>query len=63
MKLSLGEEIFSDPYHIAVIRNTLTKNIAARFPDMRDEIVQSFHDVLDLEENGMTSSLPNAYSR
>jgi hypothetical protein len=52
MKLSLGEETFGDPYHIQVIRTVLTKNIAAKFPDMRDEIVQSFRDILAIDDGG-----------
>lgn len=52
MKSTLGHEIFSDPYHIPVIRSALTKNLASRFPDIHDEIVQSFHDALNLEGDG-----------
>jgi hypothetical protein len=52
MKLSLGEETFGDPYHIPVIRTALTKNIPAKFPEMRDEIVQSFRDTLAVDDSG-----------
>ena len=62
MKLSLGEETFADPYHIPVIRTALTKNIAAKFPDMRDEIVESFQDVLALDDNGASIFLPFPYA-
>jgi len=53
----MGEEIFADPYHISVIRSTLTKSIPARFPDMRDEIVQAFDDCVALENGGILSAL------
>ena len=55
MRLTMGEEIFADPYHISVIRSTLTKSIPARFPDMRDEIVRAFDDCIVLEDGGIPS--------
>lgn len=40
----MGPEVFLDPYHIEVIRTDLTKNIAAAFPELHDEVVTAFND-------------------
>jgi len=56
MEYTFGEEVVADPYHILMIRTPLNKNLGVCFPDVRDEIVQSFDDVLALEGNG-TSQL------
>ena len=41
-----------NPYHVPVIRHALTRNTSAWFPDLRDELVVAFDDVLSLEKNG-----------
>jgi hypothetical protein len=38
----------SDPYHVPVIRNHLTKNLGVLFPHIRDEVVQAFHENIPL---------------
>ena len=43
---TLGREVQQDAYHISIIRNTLTKNIGARFLEIMDEIMSSFGDVI-----------------
>ncbi|KAF8549790.1 cytochrome P450 [Imleria badia] len=48
---TLGPEIHYNPYHVAVVRNHLTRNLEVLFPVIRDEIVTSFTEVLDLKEN------------
>jgi hypothetical protein len=35
---TLGPQVKRDTYHIGVVRNPLTKNIDAIFPDLLDEI-------------------------
>lgn len=35
-----------DRYHLPVIRNQLTKSLGIVFPDLRDEVVQAFDDVI-----------------
>ena len=35
-----------NPYHIAIIRTTLTGNLASLFPDIADEMRASFKDIL-----------------
>ncbi|KAG6380640.1 cytochrome P450 [Boletus reticuloceps] len=47
----LGREVYQNPYHIAVIRLHLTRNIEALYPEIRDEIVTSFRELLDPKAN------------
>jgi len=51
----MGERISTDAYHVATIRTPLTRNIAARFSDIRDEIVAAFDDIIPAKENGKYS--------
>ncbi|KAK7049978.1 hypothetical protein VNI00_005409 [Paramarasmius palmivorus] len=44
VEYTLGEPIAHDPYHIPVVRGPLTKNLGAKFDEVRDEIVTSFND-------------------
>ncbi|KAJ7574535.1 cytochrome P450 [Mycena floridula] len=41
-KYTMGLEITADPYHAETVRGPLTRNIAACFPDIRDEMVTAF---------------------
>ncbi|THV02256.1 cytochrome P450 [Dendrothele bispora CBS 962.96] len=41
---TLGKAIRLNNYHLDVVRTTLTRNIAARFSDVRDEIINAFSD-------------------
>ena len=54
LRYTFGDEVIADPYHVPMIRNTLNKNLAACFPEIREEIVQAFDEVLALEGNGMS---------
>ncbi|KIK94711.1 hypothetical protein PAXRUDRAFT_429265 [Paxillus rubicundulus Ve08.2h10] len=44
----LGSDIHRNPYHIAIIRSQLTRNLGILYPDLRDEIVTAFEETLDL---------------
>ncbi|KAJ7791749.1 hypothetical protein B0H14DRAFT_188364 [Mycena olivaceomarginata] len=46
---TLGRDISENPYHLQVVRSTLTRNLHVCFPDVRDEIVCAFDDVLQLQ--------------
>ncbi|KAJ7687915.1 cytochrome P450 [Mycena rosella] len=48
---TMGPEITMNPYHAAAIRGSLTRNLARCFPQVRDEIVHAFDDVLLLNDN------------
>ncbi|KAF8128435.1 cytochrome P450 [Boletus edulis] len=55
----LGPDLYHNPYHIAVIRLHLIRNLDVLYPEIRDEIVASFAELLDLRENewkGVTAS-------
>ncbi|KDR68413.1 hypothetical protein GALMADRAFT_78764 [Galerina marginata CBS 339.88] len=36
----IGRQIRRDPYHVNVVRSALTRNLAIRFPDIKDEIAR-----------------------
>ncbi|KAG6895320.1 hypothetical protein C0992_001937, partial [Termitomyces sp. T32_za158] len=40
----MGPEAVHDNYHIEVVRSPLTRNLAARFPDVQDEIRAAFEE-------------------
>ncbi|TDL22830.1 cytochrome P450 [Rickenella mellea] len=41
-----GKQLVDNNYHVSVIRTQLTRNLAAVFSDVRDEIVQSFLELI-----------------
>jgi hypothetical protein len=51
-RYTLGRGCERDPYHPAVIRTSLTRNVGHRFPDVRDEIVCSFANLIPLQGEG-----------
>ena len=51
-RYTLGDEVHDTPYHIAVIRTQLTRNIGKLYPEIRDEVVTAFDEVLDLRRYG-----------
>ncbi|CAA7260277.1 unnamed protein product [Cyclocybe aegerita] len=51
----IGRPIRIDPYHVAVVRTTLTRNIGIRFSDILDEISTAFSEVIPAGEGEWTS--------
>ncbi|KAJ7233059.1 cytochrome P450 [Mycena rebaudengoi] len=49
-RYTLGRGIERDPYHPVVIRTSLSRNVGNRFPDVRDEIVCAFSDLLPFKD-------------
>ncbi|KAJ7445669.1 hypothetical protein FB451DRAFT_793865 [Mycena latifolia] len=47
----MGAEIEDHPYHHHTVRTTLTRNLGRCFPEVKDEIVCAFDDVLQLEND------------
>jgi hypothetical protein len=39
---TVGPEIHRDPYHVSVVRTSLTRNFGARFSGIQDEITTAF---------------------
>jgi hypothetical protein len=56
-RYTLGDEVHDIPYHIAVVRSQLTRNIGKMYPEIRDEVVTAFDEVLDLRGYGECHSL------
>ncbi|KAH9474336.1 Cytochrome P450 monooxygenase 151 [Psilocybe cubensis] len=52
---TLGPELLDDPYHIDVIRMSVTRNIAARFEDIHDEVRRAYSDAIKVNENDWTA--------
>jgi hypothetical protein len=52
---TVGPEFKSNPYHIDIIRGTLTRNLGRCFPRVRDEIVHAFDDVIGVRDTGLSS--------
>ncbi|KAJ6510168.1 cytochrome P450 [Mycena vitilis] len=49
--MTMGPNILGNPYHISVTRVGMTKNLDARFDEVRDEIICTFQDHLSLDGN------------
>ncbi|KAJ7480630.1 cytochrome P450, partial [Mycena latifolia] len=47
--LTVGRAIVDNPYHHDTIRTSLTRNLHRCFPDVKDEILCAFDEVLQLE--------------
>ncbi|KAK7044805.1 cytochrome P450 [Favolaschia claudopus] len=43
---TIGQEQHRDPFQVAVVRSTMTRNIGVCFPDIRDEVVAAFKDLI-----------------
>ncbi|KAJ7501714.1 cytochrome P450 [Mycena galericulata] len=48
---TMGPEITANPYHVLAIRGSLTRNLGRCFPEVRDEMISAFDDVLALKDN------------
>jgi hypothetical protein len=59
LRYTTGPEVVDNPYHVAVVRSQLTRNLQVLYADIRDEIVTSFDDVLDLRGDGGDCCLTN----
>ncbi|KAH9477540.1 Cytochrome P450 monooxygenase 71 [Psilocybe cubensis] len=47
-------EISEDPYHVAIVRTSLTRNIGTRFADIHDEILTAFSELIPTSNNSWT---------
>ncbi|KAF8887264.1 cytochrome P450 [Gymnopilus junonius] len=55
---TLGPEVTWNPYHVNVVRTTLTRNILAQFDEMYHELVNAFDDALPRELSSDWASVP-----
>lgn len=44
----LGEQNRTEPFHIGVVRTPLTRNLGHRFPEIKDEILEAFGEMIPL---------------
>ncbi|KAJ6544498.1 cytochrome P450, partial [Mycena capillaripes] len=58
LTLTMGRSIAENPYHQLTVRTSLTRNLHACFPDVRDEIVCAFNDVVQLNNGSEWTPLP-----
>ncbi|KAG5651807.1 hypothetical protein H0H81_007330 [Sphagnurus paluster] len=47
---TISPEFHHDPYHNAIVRSTLTRNIGECFPEVQDELVSAFSDYIPATE-------------
>jgi hypothetical protein len=50
----MGEGMVTDPYHIPVVRGAMTRNLASILPDVKEEIMVAFDDVIPVRGLGMS---------
>lgn len=48
----LGGEVISDPFHIGILRDKVTRNLAPIFGDVYNEIETSFQELIPAKRNG-----------
>ncbi|PPQ65601.1 hypothetical protein CVT26_000550 [Gymnopilus dilepis] len=51
----IGPQIRTDPYHVAIVRTPLTRNLGSRFDDIKDEISTGFRDLIPAKDDEWTS--------
>lgn len=54
----MGWGIVKDTYHANVVRTSMTRNLGVLFPEVRDEIIVAFEDVLPVQGKGSPLSVP-----
>ncbi|KIL65456.1 hypothetical protein M378DRAFT_162080 [Amanita muscaria Koide BX008] len=52
--LTLGADLFDDPFHIEIVKGPLTRNIGAKFADVQDEIIAAFDDFIPVQGDEWT---------
>ena len=51
-KHTLGHDTHYNPYHIAILRSRINRNLGAIYANTKDEIVTAFDEILNLEGHG-----------
>jgi hypothetical protein len=54
----MGQDIHLDPYHVAVVRGPLTRHLGICFPDIYDEVVTAFSDLIPVTDGKLSLLLP-----
>ncbi|KAG6815628.1 hypothetical protein H0H93_009312, partial [Arthromyces matolae] len=59
VQFTLGPTIATNPYHIPIVRTSLTRSIPSFFPGLHDEVVTGFKAKLPLSDNGRNEEYLN----
>ncbi|KAJ4468686.1 cytochrome P450 [Lentinula edodes] len=51
VEYTLSKEVVLHPYHVAIVRTPMTRNIATRFAEVRDEMVSAFADLIPAKDD------------
>ncbi|GAV99331.1 cytochrome p450 [Lentinula edodes] len=51
VEYTLSKEVVLHPYHVAIVRTPMTRNIATRFAEVRDETVSAFADLIPAKDD------------
>ncbi|KAF8513190.1 cytochrome P450 [Gautieria morchelliformis] len=51
ISLTIGPTLNTDPYHVPILKNQLTRNLGNLFPDLQEEIKLAFRDIIPPTEN------------
>ncbi|KAF8825453.1 hypothetical protein HHX47_DHR7000510 [Lentinula edodes] len=51
VEYTLSKEVVLHPYHVAIVRTPITRNIATRFAEVRDEMVSAFADLIPAKDD------------
>jgi hypothetical protein len=46
----MDRDVHLDPYHVAVVRGLLTRHLGICFPDIYDEVVAAFSDLIPVTD-------------
>jgi hypothetical protein len=57
LEYTVGHDTYHNTYHVPILRSQLTRNLGILYPDIRDEIVTAFDEILDLRCNGEPGSV------
>ncbi|KAF8549777.1 cytochrome P450 [Imleria badia] len=49
VEYTMAPEIHRNPYHDSVVHSQLTRNIGALYPEIRNEVIAAFDEILDLK--------------
>ncbi|KAJ7049858.1 cytochrome P450 [Mycena amicta] len=50
-RYTMGPEINDNPYHVHVVLTGLTRNLHARLPDVRTEVIAAFDEIIQLQDS------------
>lgn len=55
---TLGPSIHKNTYHVAILKNQLTRGINILFPEMKDELQSAFNDLVPSSDGNAFICLP-----